>query len=465
MRKALPGPRTAWKIAYVALSALLTLLAVLYFANLQASAASPVANEVTVIQTAVVDGANLGVTVDNASATSSQLAFDVTVGSGYLSDLNPVKYYTLTEATSSCQASSASYISEATNSGDRYTVPISSDVKTVCVSVYAKEMKRNRFHQQRFAYGYYAITVNATAAEPTRSETAVTTEETVLVLPPAVAPKIEARVFLGTMPPATLPSNIQAIANADQDIDNWSYIVVENSVYNDYSDTGTINACERLFSLNPNRQQQTWQASGFWSNRLATNPNSNGLVGNAGGDADRAVLVLNLSYQGKFICVKAANENGSDYIGRLLPTVTVSDPQPPVEVAEEIVEEEETEESEEVSVTEKEDMGNDDSDSVEDVEDEEATIPQKDGTNIQTDIEENPPVIVSEEIDADSGNPSSETEIASSEETDAASKVTVSTTGGSGINWVRLMIYVLIFGAVLAGIYALASKVYGQREN
>ena len=41
MRKALPGPRIAWKIAYVALSALLTLSAVLYFANLQASAAVP----------------------------------------------------------------------------------------------------------------------------------------------------------------------------------------------------------------------------------------------------------------------------------------------------------------------------------------------------------------------------------------------------------------------------------------
>ena len=41
MRKALPGPRIVWKIAYVALSALLTLSAVIYFANLQASAATP----------------------------------------------------------------------------------------------------------------------------------------------------------------------------------------------------------------------------------------------------------------------------------------------------------------------------------------------------------------------------------------------------------------------------------------
>ena len=41
MRKALPGPRIVWKIAYVALSALLTLSAVIYFANLQASAAAP----------------------------------------------------------------------------------------------------------------------------------------------------------------------------------------------------------------------------------------------------------------------------------------------------------------------------------------------------------------------------------------------------------------------------------------
>ena len=41
MRKALPGSRIVWKIAYVALSALLTLSAVIYFANLQASAAAP----------------------------------------------------------------------------------------------------------------------------------------------------------------------------------------------------------------------------------------------------------------------------------------------------------------------------------------------------------------------------------------------------------------------------------------
>ena len=41
MRKALPGPRVAWKVAYVAFSALLTLSAVLYFANIQATAAGP----------------------------------------------------------------------------------------------------------------------------------------------------------------------------------------------------------------------------------------------------------------------------------------------------------------------------------------------------------------------------------------------------------------------------------------
>ena len=570
MRKALPGSRIVWKIAYVALSALLTLSAVIYFANLQASAAAPAANAVTVIQAAVVNNEDLGITVDNASETNSELAFDVTVGSDHLTDIpDPVKYYTSTStASNSCRTSNALYESAATGSGGRYTVPVSDSVKTVCLSVYAKEIKRNRFHQPGFAYGYYAIAVNVAAAEPTSSETAVTTKETIsttrmvsltvskvrlgsssvwhynfqsgeevlwsssiladgercqgevsiswgsryvsshaqrveaeddgqricikmknradrtvrrtfLVVLPVVAPKIEARTFLGTTPPATLPSNIQVTANADQDIDSWSYIVVENSVNNDYSNTGTTNACERLFSLNTILQSRTWRASGFWSNRLATHSNSNGLVGNAGGNANRAILALNLSHQGRFVCVKAVNENGSDYVGRLLPTV--SKLQPRVEVEEEVTEAIK-DESEAVSATEQEDMGNDGSDSVENVEnaedededevgstsfkEKEATVSQKDGADIQTEVEEDLSVAVSEEINVDSGNPSSEPEIASSEAAViGASGETVSTTGGSGINWIRLIIYILVIGAVLAVIYTLVSKAYGQREN
>ena len=89
------------------------------------------------------------VTVDNASETaSSAVAFDVEVNPGALADVaSPVKYYTSTDDSSTACRTSSSLYKSSTATGSRYSVPIVSSVKTVCVSVYAKYQKPpNREH-------------------------------------------------------------------------------------------------------------------------------------------------------------------------------------------------------------------------------------------------------------------------------------------------------------------------------
>ena len=143
---------------------------------------------------------------------------------------------------------------------------------------------------------------------------------------PVSAPVITVQTpSIATIPGAT-ESSIYVTASANQDITSWRYIVVDDSVSNNYNNIGTTNPCERLFGLNPTRQDQEWLARGAWTSSLTNNPNANGLVGNFGGNADEVAMLLNISHSGRFVCIKATNTNGSDYGGRLLPTASSTAP-------------------------------------------------------------------------------------------------------------------------------------------
>ena len=136
----------------------------------------------------------------------------------------------------------------------------------------------------------------------------------------ATAPEVTTRVALITVPPATSTSHIVLTADSDQDIaaTHWFYIVVANSVFNSYSNTGTIDACERLLGLKTIRQDQTWLASGR-------------MLAPINGDAKKAAIYLDLSHGGRFVCIKATNDNGTDYVGRLLPTAPTTAPAPVIQ--------------------------------------------------------------------------------------------------------------------------------------